>query len=61
MSKKSYKYKGKRLEWDCLKDKCPLCGKFVVLKKQKPEDGCIRIRFFKCTVCEFDSRNFEGF
>ena len=57
--KKTYRYNGKELIWDCLYHKCPLCGKQVLIKKQRPEDGCIKVRFFKCTVCEFDSRKFE--
>ena len=59
MSKKSYKYNGERIEWDALNDPCPLCGKFIVIKKQKQEEGCIKVRYFKCTVCDFDSRGFE--
>jgi len=53
-----YKYKNREIKWED-KTKCPLCGSNVVLKKQRPEDGCIKIRYFKCVRCEFDTRNLE--
>ena len=57
--KKWYKYNGKSFQWDALTHKCPFCKGFVMIGKQKPEEGCIKVRYFKCTVCEFDSRKFE--
>jgi len=53
-----YIYLDKEIEWKD-KDKCPLCNSNIVLKKQKQEEGCIKIRYFKCVNCEFDTRNLE--
>jgi hypothetical protein len=57
--KKEYRYNGQTFEWDALTHKCPLCKAFVMIAKQKPEEGCIKVRYFKCVSCEFDSRKFE--
>ena len=53
-----YIYLNKEIEW-IDKDKCPLCASNIVLKKQRPVDGCIKIRYFKCVNCDFDSRGLE--
>ena len=51
-----YFWRDKPIQWED-KDKCPLCDATVVLKKQKQKEGCIKIRYLHCTVCEFDTRN----
>ena len=51
-------YKGKPITW-VDKKKCPLCNSNIILKAQRPCDGCIKIRYFKCVECDFDTRNLE--
>ena len=54
-----YYYKGKIITYSVLDDHCPLCGSNVVLKALKPDEGCIKIRFFKCVKCDFDTRDLQ--
>ena len=54
-----YYYKDKVISYSVMDDHCPLCGANVVLKAQRKEEGCIKVRYFKCVQCEFDTRNLE--
>lgn len=54
----TYYYNNNIIKWDN-KELCPLCASTVLLKKQRPKDGCIKVRFYKCVNCEFDTRNLE--
>ena len=51
----NFKWKNQPFKWKN-KNKCPLCGAKVFLKKQKPKEGCIKIRYLICTNCDFDTR-----
>ena len=54
-----YYYNDKVISYHVNDEDCPLCGGTILLKKVRPEKGCIKIRYFKCAQCEFDTRNLE--
>jgi len=54
-----YYYKDKIINYSVMDDHCPLCGGNVVLKAQRKKEGCIKVRYFKCVICEFDTRDIE--
>ena len=54
-----YYYNDKPIIYSSATDQCPICGGNLLLKKQKPVDGCIKIRYYKCVKCDFDSRKLE--
>ena len=54
-----YYYNDKPIVYQGKDEDCPLCGTILLLKRVKADEGCIKIRYFKCAKCEFDTRNLE--
>jgi len=54
-----WSFKGKAITYSVMDDHCPICGKNIVLKKQREKEGCIKVRYFHCVECDFDTRLLE--